>query len=129
MAETKEVQTTPDEGLERTRERRVYLPRADIFETENEVTLVADMPGVDESSLEITIENNVLKIVGRTQDVSFEGYTLRYAELEPGDFERSFVLGTRVDADRISASIKNGQLRLSVPKIAPAQKQIRVTAG
>ena len=84
---------------------------------------------VDEKSLEITLEGNVLKLVGRTQDPQMEGYSLRYAEFEPGDFERTFALSSRVDPERISASIKNGVLRLGVPKLQPAQKQIQVKAG
>ena len=107
----------------------LFRPRADIFEDEEGVTLVADMPGVDESSLEVTLDDNVLKIVGRTQDRTFDGHQLRYREFDLGDYERSFVLSDRVDAARISASIKNGQLRVSVPKAKPAQKRISVRAG
>jgi HSP20 family molecular chaperone IbpA len=125
----REVQPGAEHPVERTRERPVYQPRADIFENDREVVLVADLPGVDEQSLEITLEGNVLKIVGRTQDPQMDGYSLRYAEFEAGDFERTFALSSRVDPERISASIKNGVLRLSVPKAEPAQKQIQVKAG
>jgi HSP20 family molecular chaperone IbpA len=124
-----EVQPSAEHPVERTRERQVFQPAADIFENDREVVLVADMPGVDERSLEITLEGNVLKIVGRTQDPQMDGYSLRYAEFEAGDFERTFALSSRVDPERISASIKNGVMRLSVPKLQPAQKQIQVKAG
>lgn len=116
-------------AVERTRDRRVVQPRCDIWENDEGVTLIADMPGVDEASLEITLESNVLKVVGRTRFEAPEGYTLRFAEFEPVDYERSFVLSHRADADRITASMKNGRLTVGVPKAQPAQKRIAVQVG
>lgn len=121
--------TTTETAVERTRERRVVQPRCDIWESEAGVTLVADMPGVDDSSLDVTLENSVLKIEGRTRFEAPEGYTLRFAEFEPVDYERSFVLSRTVDADKISASMKNGRLTVTVPKAQPAQKRIAVQVG
>jgi len=116
-------------SAEPTRSRRMYAPRADIVENDQAVTLVADMPGVAPEDLSVTLENNVLKIVGRVCEPSHEGFSLRYAEFEAGDFERSFTLSTRVDPDKISATLKNGQLLLTVPKTQPSSKEIPVSAG
>ena len=120
--------TRAGEPVERTRERPVHAPRTDIYETEDEVVLVADMPGVDQKSIDITLERNVLTILGRTQDVAPEGYRLAYAEFERGDFQRSFALSNQADANGIQASIKDGVLRVSVPKAKPALKKISVTS-
>jgi HSP20 family molecular chaperone IbpA len=126
MNENRDMTTTAETAVECTRERRVVQPRCDIWESEAGVTLVADMPGVDDASLDVTLENSVLKIEGRTRFEAPEGYTLRFAEFEPVDYERSFVLSRTVDADRITASMKNGRLTVSVPKAQPAQKRIAV---
>jgi HSP20 family molecular chaperone IbpA len=121
--------TTPETAVERTRERRVVQPRCDIFESEEAVTLVADMPGIDESGLDVTLENNVLRIAGRARFEPPAGYSLRWAEFEPVDYERTFVLSERVDADKISATMRNGQLRVAVPRTQPAQRRIAVQVG
>ena len=118
-----------DTRNQRTPERPVYSPRTDIFETEDRVVLVADMPGVDDRSIDVTLERNVLTITGRTRDVAPEGYRLAYAEFERGDYQRSFALSNQVDRDGIEASMKDGVLRVSVPKAKPASKKIPVTSG
>jgi HSP20 family molecular chaperone IbpA len=117
------------EAVEQTRERPVYAPRTDIYETEDAVFLVADMPGVDDKSIDVTLERSTLTIRGRTQYSAPEGYRLAYAEFERGDYQRSFVLSANADANRIEASMKDGVLRVSVPKTKPALKKIRVTSG
>jgi len=117
------------ESVERTRERPVHTPRTDIYETEDAVVLVADMPGVDEKSLDVTLERNTLTITGRTQDDVPEGYRRAYAEFDRGDYQRSFALSAHADPNGIQASMKDGVLRVSVPKAKPALKKIRVEAG
>jgi HSP20 family molecular chaperone IbpA len=117
------------EGVERTHERPVHTPRTDIYETDDQVVLLADMPGVDETSIEVTLERNVLTITGRTSETPPEGYRLAYAEFEHGDFQRAFALSSQADANGIRASIQDGVLRVSVPKTKPAQKKIPVLSG
>jgi len=115
--------------VERTRERPVFTPNTDIYETEGDVVLVADMPGVDESSVEVSLEDRVLTIVGRTRDFTHDGYRRVYAEFERGDYQRSFVLSDRADGDAIEASVKNGVLSVRVPKAKPATRKIQVSNG
>jgi len=117
-------------GVERTRSRRVFVPKADIYETESDFTLLVDMPGVDESSVDITLEKNELTINGDVEPERPEGYSLAYAEYGIGDFQRSFVLSNEIDREKIEASVKNGVLRLVLPK-SPAAKsrKISVKAG
>ena len=125
-----EKQEVPTNGAERTRARRAFVPRADIFETEDAVVVVADMPGVDENSVDITLEKNVLSIDGYVEPHQPENYSLAYAEYEVGDFHRRFTLSDEVDQDNIQASVKNGVLRLHLPKAGPAQaRKISVKAA
>ena len=122
----KEEAITPEDG-ERTREFPVFVPRADIFETDNEVTVIADMPGVDENSVDITLEKNTLTIRGFVEPEIHEGYTQSYSEYGIGDYERSFVLSNEIDREKIEASVKDGVLRLLLPKLDVAKvRKIKV---
>jgi HSP20 family protein len=126
-AEKREVAET---GAERTRDQLAFVPRADIYETDEMIVVVADMPGVDENSLDITLENNVLTINGCVEPVQPEGYSLTYAEYREGDYVRSFRLSDQIDREGIEATLKDGVLRLSLPKIQEARtRKIEVRTG
>ena len=121
------VRTGEGESVERTQERPVFTPRTDIHETDGSVVLIADVPGVDEKSVDITLEDNILTITGRTRDFEVpHGYRKVYAEFEMGDFQRAFALSNKADPNGIKASVKHGVLRVEVPKAKPAQKKIPV---
>jgi HSP20 family molecular chaperone IbpA len=123
-----EVTTMND--AERTRARKAYVPRADIYETANDIFVVADMPGVDENSLDLTLEKNTLTINGYVEPAQLEDFSLAYAEYEVGDYQRSFTLSNQIDQEKIEASVKNGVLRLRMPKAGPAKaRKIAVTAA
>ena len=125
----KQEAENPEAG-ERTRTNPVYIPRADIFETEGQVSIIADMPGVSEESIDITLEKNTLTIRGYVEAENFAGYTLSYAEYGVGDYERSFVLSEKIDQEHIEASVKNGVLRLLLPKQEEAKaRRIQVKTG
>ena len=111
------------------REHPVFSPRTEMFETQDEVVLVAEMPGVDETAVDVTLEDHVLTISGKTRDAVPEGYRRIYAEFERGDFRRSFELSDEADAERIDASVKDGILRVRVPKAKPAARRIPVASG
>jgi len=129
MEVQKQEADTPEQG-ERTRPTPVYIPRADIFETEKQVTIIADMPGVSESSVDITLEKNTLTIRGFVEPENHPDYTLSYAEYGIGDYERSFVLSNEIAQDRIEASVRNGVLRLVLPKQEEAKaRKIQVKTG
>jgi HSP20 family molecular chaperone IbpA len=116
-------------AVEPTRERPRIVPRADVLETDESFVLVADMPGVDEKSVEVTLHNRVLTITGEVRPRQHEGYRRVYAEFEDADYERAFHISADVDASAIQATVKNGVLRVSVPKRKPAQKKVSVLAG
>jgi HSP20 family molecular chaperone IbpA len=127
-AEKQEVEVV--EGTERTRSGKAYIPRVDIYETDNELVIVADMPGVDENSLDITLEKNVLSIRGYVESLAPENYSLAYAEYEMGDYERNFTLSNEIDKDNIAAKVKNGVLHIHLPKAGPAKaRKITVQAA
>lgn len=111
---------------ELTRDRKVFQPRADVYETADTIVVLADMPGVDEHSIDITIEKNVLTIHGYTTSQAPEGLRLVYRECPDGDFRRVFLLSEEVDREGIKASVKNGVLKLVLPK-SPIAKARKIT--
>ncbi|MBN1642110.1 MAG: Hsp20/alpha crystallin family protein [Anaerolineae bacterium] len=115
---------------ERTRDRKAFVPRVDIYEVDDEIVVVADIPGVNEKSVEITLEKGILSITGYVDPAPPEGYDLAYVEYDVGDFQRSFRLSDQIDQDKIAANVKDGVLRLHLPKVGPAQaRKIAVTSG
>ena len=125
-----EKREVAEADAERTRDRLAFVPRADIYETEDEIVVVADMPGVDEKSVDITLENNVLTINGVVDMEQPEGYSLSYAEYRVGDYQRAFSLSDQIDQEGIEATVKDGVLRLHLPKITEARvKKIAIKAG
>jgi len=136
MADEKELQVQEAEKqeiegseAERTRDCPAFTPRADIYEANDRIVIVADMPGVDEMSVDITLEKNVLTINGYVEPVEPEGYALAYAEYRVGDYVRSFTLSNQIDQEKIEATLKDGVLHLTLPKIEPTSKKIAVKAG
>jgi len=104
------------EAANRPVQEKMFVPRVDIVETEDALRLVADLPGVEENALDITLEKNVLTIRGKVVKTAPEGFTLSYQEYEEGDFERSFTISDEIDRTGIEASLKQGTLRLHLPK-------------
>lgn len=123
--ELEKQEVITDNG-ERTRQRPAFIPRTDIYETNEAIYVVADMPGVDEKSVDIMLEKNILTIQGLVEPVYPEGYTLAYAEYEDGDFQRRFTLTEEIDQDKIEATLRQGVLRLKLPKTTPTQRKISV---
>jgi HSP20 family molecular chaperone IbpA len=119
-------QTNGGNGAE---QRPVYRPSVDILDSPDEVLLVADVPGVDEAHLDVTLDKNVLTIRGRVEAPSLEGYTPVRNEYGIGDFERVFTVSEDVNRDAIEATVKDGVLQLKLPKTAQsARRKINVVA-
>ena len=105
-------------------------PRIDIVDKGETVVLSADMPGVKETSLEITVEEDLPKVVGRVEEALHDGLQLSYREYAPGTFEREFRLSSDIDRDGIDAVIKDGVLTLTLPKKETAKaRKIEVKLG
>jgi HSP20 family protein len=125
-AETSNVATAP----EQTRTGPIYSPAVDIFENDRSITLLADMPGVNPSDLEIDLRENVLTLTGRVTQTgtSKESNVLR--EYRPGSFFRQFTLSEAIDQPKIDAQLTDGVLRLELPKVAKARpRQVTVRSA
>lgn len=101
--------------------RKVFMPRTDIYETKDTVELLADMPGVNEKSVDITLEKNVLTLRGTVEPTSPDGFKVAYAEYDEGNYERAFTITDEIDREGIQASVKNGVLRVTLHKAGPAK--------
>lgn len=121
---------TGTSAAERTRTRSVHMPATDIYETDQGLVLLIDLPGVVPDAIDVTLEQHVLTIRAHTEDRPPPGYSLAHQEYEPGDFERSFTLSDRVDAGRIEARMSDGVLRLLLPKPQAAKaRRVQVRSG
>jgi HSP20 family protein len=127
MAEaTKELQkkeAQASERVERTRATTVFSPQVDILERKDAIVVTADMPGVDENSVDINLEKNVLTIYGAVEEEPRGTYRPLYAEYGVGDYERVFTLSDEIDRDLIQATVKNGVLKVILPKAKAAQSR------
>lgn len=125
-----EKREVAESDAERTRDRLAFVPRADIYETDDEIVVVADVPGVDENSVDITLENNVLTINGYVEPEEPDGHALAFAEYRVGDYQRAFSLSDQIDREGIKATVKDGVLRLHLPKVTEAKvKRIAIKAS
>ena len=105
-------------------------PETDVVETEKEIRVVTEMPGLKRENIDIDVENNVLTIRGEKREERTEGEQGRWhlAERRYGTFSRSFVLPRDVDAENIQASFQDGVLTVSVPKSEKARRR-RIEIG
>lgn len=122
--------TKTGQAVTEQRELPAVMPAVNLYEREHEVVIVADMPGVSEKNIDITIEKHVLTISGKADWTEPAGYDLRYREFAPAEFRRVFSLTSDLDADHIKAVMKNGVLTLTLPKSEKAKpRKIAVTSA
>ena len=95
------------------RETVTLAPPIDIYETETAFVLFADMPGVAPEGLELVVERNTLRIRGRAQDTTGEP---EYQEFELGEYRSAFAITDDLETDRITAALRDGVLRVEIPK-------------
>jgi len=114
---------------ELTYSRPVFTPAVDIYETKDALVVLADMPGVDQSGVDIHLEENMLTIRGKVAEEAVDKDVV-YSEYRTGDYYRSFTLSNLIDQNRIEAAIKDGVLKLTLAKAETAKpRQIAVKAG
>lgn len=124
----KEVQSSVE--TERTKSRKVYVPKVDIYEAKDAIVLVADMPGVDEKSVDIILDKNILTITGTVEPEAYKDHSITYSEYDTGDYERAFTISGEVDRNKIEASVKQGVLRVTLHKVEPVKaKKIAIKMG
>lgn len=117
MADQQPNGTVPSEA---TRTEPVFTPPTDIIETTAGVQMILDMPGADPDSLDVTLDNRVLRISARSASSAPDGFALVHAEYRDGSYERSFTVSEPIDAAKIEAVLRDGVLRLTLPKAAPS---------
>jgi len=95
---------------------RYFVPTADIFETEDALTVVLEVPGVNKEAVDISVENEVLKIEAKIDPSKYDGMEPLYTEYNVGHFARSFTLSNKIDQQQISAKLEDGVLTLTLKK-------------
>ena len=119
-----------EKGEERTRAKRVFTPAVDIIEQKDYILLFADMPGVDEKTVNVSLDKDLLTIHGSVEPETIEGHRLVISEFGTGDYERTFTVTNDIDREKIIASVKDGVLRLTLPKAVIARtRKIPVTGN
>ena len=113
---------------EKTVPGRYYVPSADIYETDEVLCVVMEMPGVEKKDLDVALENDVLRIDGRIDFSKYEGMEPVYTEYNVGHYTRSFTLSNKIDQEKISAQLADGVLTLTLPKAKEAQPR-RISIG
>jgi len=132
--ELQEVETSPVErkdggrmDVEKTRGETYVTPKVDIYETENELVLVADVPGVAKDGVDLKLEDNVLEV---TAHRVLDDATPAYAECRPASYYRAFNVSDDIDSANINASLQDGVLTVSLPKSPRAKpRKIDVKVG
>lgn len=126
---TKEKQELTTER-EKTRPGRYYLPDVDIREFADHLEMSADMPGVGEKDVQVTLEDGVLTIQGTVNAAMYEGLSPLYTEYNVGNYFRQFSLHESIDTPGIKATMRNGVLELVLPKVEAAKpRKIEVKVG
>ena len=100
---------------------RLFVPLTDIFETDQALTVVMEMPGVDKGSVDVSVENDVLTIAGRLDFSKYEALQPIYTEYNIGNYSRSFELSSKIEQDGIKAELKDGVMTLVLPKAEKAK--------
>jgi HSP20 family protein len=104
-------------------------PRTDVFETNEALILVADVPGADQDSVELALTGDELTLRARCVVTPPEGWQPAGSEFELPDYERSFLLAADIDREALSATLQNGRLRVVLKKRQPRTSKIEVRAG
>jgi len=113
---------------EKTAPARYYVPNTDIHETENALTVVVEMPGVEKDKVNIDIENNVLLIEGLIDFTRYAEMQPVYTEYNVGYYSRKFSLSNKIDQNKILAQMKDGVLTLTLPKAEAAKpRKIKIS--
>ena len=124
LREKKELQSKD----EKTVPGRYYVPYADIYETDDALRVVMEIPGVERKDVNVGLENDVLRVDARIDFSKYEGMEPVYTEYNVGHYTRSFSLSNKIDQEQISAQLEDGVLTLTLPKAKEAQPR-RIQIG
>lgn len=113
---------------EKTVPARYFVPTTDIFETEDALVVVMEIPGVDKKDIEVNLENDTVRIEARIDYSKYDGLEPLYAEYNVGHFARAFALSNKIDQQQISAELADGVLTLTLKKAKEAMpRRIAIT--
>jgi HSP20 family protein len=125
MAAKQELQVQQKRELETKEETtiptRTYVPTADIFETGDALYVILEMPGVEKTNVDVTVEDGVLKVEGRLDFSNYKNLAPLYTEYNVGHYARSFRLSSQIDQNEIGAELSDGVLTLTLPKVEEAR--------
>jgi HSP20 family protein len=125
MAARQELQVQEKRELPKKEEAtipaRVFLPTADIYETQDALTVILEMPGVERNNVDVRVEDGVLNVQGQLDLSKYQGLRPLYTEYNVGHYARSFQLSSTIDQSKIGAELKDGVLRLTLPKVEEAK--------
>lgn len=124
---SEETQITEKKGEavvpEQMEDEALFAPQVDIVEKNDAIIVVADMPGVSRENVEVILEEGTLAITGKTEEEKEPEMTCDLAEYEVGGFHRRFTVGEGLDTDNVAAKMKDGVLRLTIPKSAQHKRR------
>jgi HSP20 family protein len=106
---------------EKTVPARYYVPSTDIYETDDALKLVMEVPGVDRKDVEIRLEDDVLRVEARIDTSKYEGMEPLYTEYNVGHFARAFTLSHHIDQQQIGAALSDGVLTVTLKKVQQAR--------
>lgn len=100
---------------------RAFMPTADIYETQDALKVILEMPGVEKGNVDVHVEDGVLNVEGRLDLTKYKGLQPLYTEYNIGNYSRSFRLSNRINQEKIGAELKEGVLSLTLPKVKEAK--------
>jgi HSP20 family protein len=132
MAAKQDLQVQQKRELENKQEAttpaRMFVPAADIYENQDALTVILEMPGVDRDHIDLRVEDGVLNVTGNLDFEKYKGLQPLYTEYNVGNYSRSFRLSSAIDQNKIKAELKDGVLTLGLPKAEKAKpKTIQVS--
>jgi HSP20 family molecular chaperone IbpA len=110
-----------DQKQETTIPARVFVPSADIYESQDALTVILEMPGVQKDNVEVRVEEGTLFVEGRLDLAKYQGLVPLYTEYNIGHYARSFRISSRIDQKKIAAELNDGVLSLTLPKADEAK--------
>lgn len=110
-----------DKKEEATIPARLFVPTADVYETQDALTVILEMPGVEKSNVDVRVEDGVLNVEGRLDLSKYQGLQPLYTEYNVGHYSRSFQLSSKIDQSKLAAELKDGVLSLTLPKLEEAR--------
>ena len=106
----------------------MFVPATDIFETDQALMMMVEMPGVSKESIEVKVEDNILTIDGRIDFSKYDGLQALYTEYNVGNYSRTFQLSNAIEQSAIKAELTDGVVKLTLPK-AERAKPRRINVG